>query len=91
MEEEAIRLLKQIISSKEISLYTLVEIQARNKKIKSEDAYSETIRLIYLLASNNLIELKTTEGEDGSETIVRPTTFGETYCKSEAMEKRLKQ
>jgi hypothetical protein len=66
-------------------------MQARNKKIKSEDAYNETIRLIYLLASNNLIELKTIEGEDGSETIVKPTTLGETYCKSEAMEKRLKQ
>jgi hypothetical protein len=91
MEEEAIKLLKQILSLKETSLYTFVEMQARNKKIKSEDAYSETVRLIYLLASNNLIELQTTEGEDGSETIVKPTTLGETYCKSEAIEKRLKQ
>ena len=55
---------------------------ARAKKVESQRVFDETLRLVYTLVSNNLIELHIAEGEDGSETIVKSTTVGETYIES---------
>jgi len=88
MEEKAVKLLKKIVSLKEISLYDLAEIWARDRKTESQETFDDIVRLIYTLASNNLVELQTIEGEDGSEIIVKSTTFGETYLKSAAVVKK---
>lgn len=79
MEDEAVQLLKKVVSLKEVSLYELAELWARVKKVKSQEIFDDMIRLVYTLVSNNLAELGTIEGEDGTETIVKPTTVGENY------------
>jgi hypothetical protein len=87
MEEEALKLLRTILDLKETSLYDLTEIWARNKSVSSQEVFDEIVRLVYTLASNNLVKLETIEGEDGLETLVKPTTFGETYLKSSIIKK----
>lgn len=90
MEEKAVMLLKKIVSSKETSLYDLAEMWARDKKVKSQKVFDETVRLVYTLASHGLVELQTIEAEDGSETMVKSTPFAETYLKSAIVEKATK-
>lgn len=90
MEKQELSLLRKIVNLKEISLYDLVEMLAREKKVSAQEIFDETMRLVYVLASKNLIKLQVMEGEDGSETIVRSTSLGETYLKSEAVEKAIR-
>jgi hypothetical protein len=87
MEEQALHLLKKIVNLRETSLYTLTETLAREKNVSYREIFDETVRLVYLLASNNLVKLEAVEGEDGSETMVKATTLGETYLKSKVAEK----
>jgi len=87
MEEQALQLLKKIVDLRETSLYTLAEILAREKNATYQEIFNETVRLVYLLASKNLVKLEAVEGEDGSETVVKSTTLGETYLKSKVAEK----
>lgn len=82
MEEDAVKLLRKIVDSKETSIYSLAQMWATHKKVRSEEVFDETVRIVYTLASQTLVELETTEGEDGTETVVKPTPFGETYIKS---------
>jgi hypothetical protein len=49
--------------------------------------FDETVRLVYLLVSKNLVKLEAVEGEDCSETVVKSTTLRETYLKSKVAEK----
>ena len=89
MEKEAVKLLGKIVSLKETSLYDLAETWARGTKVKSQNVFDETVRLVYTLVSHGLVELETIEGEDGSEIMVKSTSFGENYLKSAIVEKAM--
>ena len=77
LSEEAIKILSILKKEKEISIYDLLD---KCKDIKGMDL-DMLLRIVYFLASRNIVSIGTIKGEDGLETSVKLTTLGEIIAK----------
>ena len=82
MDEQTLNLLDRIVEEGSVSIYDLAQKYGRSVTDKPEEqVLDEVLSSVYYLASLQLVELKIQEGEDGNETIVSSTPFGEKYLK----------
>ena len=84
MEQDAIQLLKKLDDETgEISIYTLVDSELRERNTDLQAAFDKVVRSVYALASRGLVALSVRPGEDGNETYVKATPIGEAFLSVE--------
>jgi hypothetical protein len=86
LDADTLKLLKQVIERRKIPLYDLIEERAsENEQIGK--VFDQIVEMAYFLAGNGLIALEVVEGDEGKETILKPTPMGESYVKNETLRK----
>ena len=84
MDQKAITILKRIVDCEKISIYDLVQEYAKEREVSDREVFEEVVKFMYLLAGQELVKLDPVEGEDGAETIAKPTPLGITFLRVHA-------